>query len=178
MAQVVPQARLIALLRNPVDRAYSDYQMVVRKGRETRTFEEAIGLVGVAGAREARSLGKEGETPEYDERTSLDHVRRKYLYKSIYVDQLQRWSRFYSDEQMLILKSEDFFDHPQEILKRVFDFLDLPQWEPEASEIIPKKRNKGRYEGGMDPATRLRLEQYFEPHNKRLYEYLGVDLGW
>lgn len=30
----------------------------------------------------------------------------------------------------------------------------------------------------MDPATRLRLEEYFEPHNRRLYEYLGVDFGW
>ena len=30
----------------------------------------------------------------------------------------------------------------------------------------------------MDPVTRRRLEDYFEPHNQRLYEYLGVDLGW
>jgi Sulfotransferase domain len=42
MAQLVPQARLIALLRNPVDRTYSDYQRMVRKGREIRTFEEAV----------------------------------------------------------------------------------------------------------------------------------------
>jgi len=42
MAQVIPQARMIALLRNPVDRAYSDYQQVVRKGREARTFDEAV----------------------------------------------------------------------------------------------------------------------------------------
>ena len=39
------------------------------------------------------------------------------------------------------------------------------------------KRNKGRYEE-MDPATRRRLEEYFEPHNKRLYNFLGVDFGW
>jgi hypothetical protein len=30
----------------------------------------------------------------------------------------------------------------------------------------------------MDPATRRRLEAYFEPYNQRLYEYLGVDFGW
>jgi hypothetical protein len=30
----------------------------------------------------------------------------------------------------------------------------------------------------MDPATRRRLEEYFEPYNRRLYDYLGVDLGW
>jgi hypothetical protein len=148
MAQVVPQARLIALLRNPVDRAYSHYQQVVRKGRETQTFEEAI-------------------------------ARREYfLSGGIYVDQLLRWSEFFSDEQMLVLKSEDFFERPVDTLKVVLDFLDLPDWKPEASEVIPKKRNKGNYERGMDPATRRWLEDYFEPHNQRLYEYLGVDFGW
>ena len=39
-----------------------------------------------------------------------------------------------------------------------------------------QRRNKGKY-GGMDPATRRRLEEYFELHNKRLYEYLGVADG-
>jgi len=145
MAEVVPQAWLIALLRNPVDRAHSDYQQVVRKGREPRTFEEAI----------------EGETSEY-------------LARGVYVDQLLRWSKFFSEEQMLVLKSEDFFERPRETLKLVLDFLDLPGWEPEASEI----RNKGTYTQKMDPATRRRLEDYFEPHNRRLYELLGVDFGW
>ena len=39
-------------------------------------------------------------------------------------------------------------------------------------------RKKGYYEREMDPATRQWLEEYFEPHNQRLYEYLGVDFGW
>ncbi len=79
---------------------------------------------------------------------------------------------------MLVLKSEDFFERPTETLKPVLDFLGLPDWEPEASEIVPKKRNAGEYERGMDPDTRRRLEAFYEPHNKRLYEYLGVDFGW
>jgi hypothetical protein len=59
------------------------------------------------------------------------------------------------------------------IAELVLDFLDLPDWEPDARE----SRKKHRYET-MDPATRRRLEQYFEPHNQRLYEHLGTDLGW
>ncbi len=42
IAEVVPRAQLIVLLRGPADRAYSDYQQVARKGRENRTFEETI----------------------------------------------------------------------------------------------------------------------------------------
>ena len=80
----------------------------------------------------------------------------------------------FREEQILVLKSEDFFERPKETLKVVLNFLGLPDWEPEAWEI----RKKGRYERGMDPATRRRLEEYFEPHNRRLYEFLGRDLGW
>jgi hypothetical protein len=149
MARIIPQARLIALLRNPVDRTFSDFQQVRRKGRESRTFEEA-----------------------------MNYAPRSFLSKSIYVDQLVRWSKFFPKEQMLVLKSEDFFEDPAGTLQAAYGFLGLPEWEPEASEIVPKKRNKGQYKEGMDPATRERLEEYFEPHNRRLYDYLGRDLGW
>jgi hypothetical protein len=54
----------------------------------------------------------------------------------------------------------------------------LPDWEPEASQIVPRMRDQGSYEREMDPATRERLHEFFEPHNRRLYEFLGVDFGW
>ena len=69
-------------------------------------------------------------------------------------------------------------EDPAGTLKPVLSFLELPQWEPDPSKIVPKRRNKGQYKEGMAPATRERLEEYFEPHNRRLYDYLGVDLGW
>jgi hypothetical protein len=169
VAGVIPQARLIALLRNPVDRAYSDFQHEAREGLETRTFEEAIGA-----DKKARPLGKENEASEGEGPTGLDDKSR-YLYRGLYVDQLKRWSTFFSDEQLLVLKSEDFFERPQETLKVVLTFLDLPEWEPKAWEV---RINKGEYEQGMDPATRRLLQEYFEPYNRRLYDYLGIDLGW
>jgi hypothetical protein len=153
MAEVIPQARLIALLRNPVDRAYSDYEQVVRLGRETRPLEEAMGYA------------------------SLDDARSGYLSRGIYVDHLLRWFEFFNDEHMLVLKSEDFFERPVNTLQGVLNFLDLPEWEPKVWELR-YKRNKGKYKQEIDPATRQRLEEYFEPHNRRLYEYLGIDFGW
>ncbi len=152
MAKVIPQARLIALLRNPVDRTYSAYHHRVRKGRESRTFEEVV-------------------------EADLDDGSVGLLSRSIYVDHLVRWPEFFNNEQLLVLKSEDLFESPQQTLKVVLAFLGLPEWEPEASKLLGNKRNEGRYEE-MDPATRRRLEEYFEPHNQRLYEFLGVDFGW
>jgi Sulfotransferase domain len=148
MAEIVPQARLIALLRNPIDRAYSHYQMQVKRGTEPRTFEEAI-----------------------------EQQHSSYVSRGIYVDQLLRWFEVFSKEQMLILKSEDFFERPVETLKVVLTFLDLPDWQPEASEL-QQRRHTGTYKQKMDPSTRQRLEAYFEPHNQRLYECLDVDFGW
>jgi hypothetical protein len=168
IARVVPQARLIALLRDPVERAYSDYQMVTRKGREALTFEEAMGA-----AEKVQPPDEEGEA-----RDSLGGARQGYLSRSIYVDQLLRWREFFPTEQMLVLKSEDFFDDPKETLKVILEFLGLPEWEPAAEELEGGKRNEGRYEQQMDPSTRRRLEEYFEPHNRRLYDLLGVDFGW
>ena len=153
MAEVIPQARLIALLRNPVDRAHSDYQHAVRRGREARTFVEATNYA------------------------SPDDTGSGYLSGSIYVDHLLRWSEFFGDDQMLVLKSEDFFGSPVDTAKVVLAFLDLPEWEPKVWDLLYKK-NKGKHEQEMDSTTRQRLEEYFEPHNQRLYDYLGRDLGW
>jgi Sulfotransferase domain len=168
MAKAIPQARLIALLRNPVDRAYSHYHMQRRRGHRTSSFEEAVE------ADKARLLDGDIEPSEHEHYSSVSHSSSNLLARGIYVDQLLRWSRFFGDEQMLVLKSEDFFERTADTLKLVMDFLDLPDWEPPAWEI----RNKGDYEQKMDPATRRMLEAFFEPHNRRLYEYLDVDFGW
>ena len=174
MAKVVPQARLIVLLRNPVDRAYSHYQHRVRTARENLRFEEVVE------AERKWLLGKEEGAAEREEartRVARRRVESNYLSRGIYVDQLLRWSEFYSKEQMLVLKSEDFFDRTLDTMKLVLDFLDLRDWEPGGLEKTLADRNEGHYKE-MDPVTRQRLEEFFEPHNQRLYEYLGVDLGW
>ncbi len=172
MAQVVPEARLIALLRNPVDRAYSHYQQVARKGRELRTFEETI--AGKKGGSSGAGTG----SAKGDLLAELDGDC-EYLSRGVYVDQLVRWLRFFPEAQLLVLKSEDLYQRGPDTLRLVLRFLDLPHWEPEAWRMVPTKRNKGTsYKRVMESDTRRRLETFFEPHNRRLYKHLGVDFGW
>ncbi|MEJ7841875.1 MAG: sulfotransferase domain-containing protein [Rubrobacter sp.] len=168
MAAAVPGVKLIVLLRNPVDRAYSHYQAAARHQRESLGFEAALEA-------EAERLQGEREKMLADESyVSFEHQHFSYLAKGIYVDQLLDWSKFFHDDQMLVLKSEDYFERPREVLKPVLDLLDLPEWEPETWET----RNKGSYEQRIDSDTRQRLSRYFAPHNERLYDYLGIDFGW
>jgi hypothetical protein len=168
---VVPDAKLIVLLRNPVDRAYSHYQHQVKhvggEARETLTFEEAIEA-------EERILPGEVSKMIQDENyESLSHRTRSYLRRGIYIDQLLVWSSFFQRKQMLILKSEELFNGTTNALEGVLDFLEIPHWAPKTFSI-PNKREYT----GMNLFIRRQLDEYYKPHNQRLYEYLGVDLGW
>ncbi len=172
MAQAVPDAKLIVLLRNPVDRAYSQYTRWARRDIDTPSFEETVE------EELARLSGGGGLLPAQEPFSGSDRGPRYYqLARGIYADQLERWLRFFDEEQMLVLKSEDFYSHTAETLKQVQHFLGLPYRE---IDLIPRKasrKKKATYEP-MDPVTRERLEAFFEPHNQRLYELLGRDFGW
>ena len=89
------------------------------------------------------------------------------------MDQLLVWSSFFPQRQMLVLNSEDLFDDTTNAWERVLDFLELPHWTPEAYSI-PNKREYT----DLSPLIRQRLDEYYKPYNQRLYEYLGVGLGW
>ncbi len=167
-ARELPEVKLIALLRNPVDRAYSDYQHRLSDGIETLSFEGAIEA-------EAERIRGEKEKMFADESYVSRNLRRyAYLDRGVYVDQLREWHEFFGEEQLLVLKSEDLFKRTAETVERVLDFLGLSAWEREA---FGKGKNRRSYEP-MSPRTRERLEAFFEPHNQRLYDYLGRDFGW
>ena len=167
MAQTAPKVRLILLLRDPVDRAYSHYQHRVRKGIETLSFEEALEA-------EEQRLRGELEKMMVDELyNSYNHQHFSYVSRGVYIDQIKDWSHHFGDDHMLVVQSKDLFDYPSRTLQRILTFLDLPRWTPKVFRV----RTEDRYEP-MSPATRERLAEYFEPHNRRLYEYLDEDFGW
>jgi hypothetical protein len=170
-AQLVPEAKLIVLLRNPVQRAYSHYQHQVTRvkgeGHETLTFERAIE------AEEERLRGEVERMVQDEHYLSPNHRNYSYLARGLYVDQLSAWSKYFDGTQMLVLKSEDLFRDTPSILRATSDFLKIPYWAPEAYSI-PNRREYT----DVSTTVRQRLEDFFRPHNLRLYEYLGVDLGW
>jgi hypothetical protein len=167
LLQTIPQARLIALLRNPVERAYSHYHHEVNMGIEKLSFEDAL-------QREEKELPAEAEKVWQDGNyRSFAYQNYSYLARGIYQEQLERWTKLFSRERLLVLKSEDLYDDPGGTLRKVAEFLDLPPWQLSTY----KPYNLARY-APLDASTKERLMAYFEPHNQRLYEFLGVDLGW
>ncbi len=89
------------------------------------------------------------------------------------MDQLKAWSRFFPKEQILVLKSEDFYNNPSSVIGQILEFLKLPSGQ---------LKDQGKYPvypySRMDAAVRKQLVDYFELYNQELYEYLGRNLNW
>jgi Sulfotransferase domain len=171
VAQVLPHVKLIVLLRNPVDRAYSQYYHAIELGHETLSFEEAIQ------SEEERTRQERAKILKDERYYSHAYKHLSYLSRGGYVEQLQVWMNLFPREQFLVLKSEDFYADPAAILKEVMSFLNVPVAESHLRKKEYKQYNNNSY-SKMDAAMRTRLVEYFKPHNARLYDYLSVDFGW
>jgi hypothetical protein len=165
--ELLPDVKLIVMLRNPVDRAISHYHHMVRLGWEQLSLEEAI-------AREPLRLAGEADRiradPHYH---SANYRHYSYLTRGLYYEQLINWSSHCARERFLILSSEAFFRSPRGVLNSVFVFLGLDEF----SGVCRRHDNAGHY-SGTPQGIRRKLHEYFERPNSALFEYLGVDYGW
>lgn len=164
-AALVPDARLILLLRNPADRAYSHYNQNFEEGLETLSFEEALACEAerLAGTEEALVSG----------RTAYSHAHQTFSYaaKGLYAAQIERWLACFPRERLLIGKAEELFRDPQAMVDKVTDFLGIERHR--VADLTPG--NQRRYPL-MHPETRRRLEQRFEAPNRDLARF--TDIGW
>jgi len=164
---LLPEVKLIVLLRNPVDRAWSHYHHEVRWGFESLPFEEAM-------AAEAARLAGEVEKMRLDENYySYNHQHYTYLARGIYVEQLQRWMELFPRNQFLILKTEDLEANPAAVVSQTLRFFGLP----EVQGGVKVRYNAGAYPQ-MSDGWRQKLGEYFRSPNQRLEEYLGINFDW
>lgn len=167
-AQLLPDAKLIALLRNPVDRALSHYEHEVRDGREALSFAEAI-------EREPERLAGEEERlrndPDY---YSVNHHRYSYSRRGTYIVHLRRWAQSYPRSQLLVLQSEWLFRDPVAATAAVHDFLGL------RPHRLKRYRPflHGSYDRAIPEDVRAKLARYFEPYNRELFQWLGEEYDW
>jgi hypothetical protein len=168
VANLIPQIKLIFLLRNPVDRAFSHYQLKLRRRQESLTFEDAIA------AEADRLMGEEQKIVRSPCYYSPAHDRFSYLARGRYLDQLKRWQQLFPPEQILILESEELFKRTADTYQRVLGFLNVRCWQP------PEFGNRfpGKYHDKMSDATRRKLVAYFAPFNEELYQHLNVQFAW
>jgi hypothetical protein len=161
IAEALPAVKLILLLREPVDRAYSQYQMFKRFDWEQRSWEAVVAAELAA----LRTCPRD-EADLAVARTAAP--RHSYLLHSAALPFLQRWCRLVPREQLLILQHEDLRRDPPGTLDRVYRFLGLPALALAGTEPV----NEGRYPP-MAPNIEQRLRDWFQPHQEALASFLA-----
>jgi hypothetical protein len=166
VAALLPDVRLIVLLRDPVDRALSHYHHEVDLGRESLPFEEAL---------EREEERMRGEWARLDDPSYFSYAwwNHTYFSRGCYADQLERWLAVFSRERLLVLVSEEFFADPGATYRRVLEFIGAT---PHELESYPPVFAREYTE--MNAATRRALATRYAEPNRRLSELLGRELPW
>jgi hypothetical protein len=167
LRDVAPHARIIALLRDPVTRAYSHYSMERARGDEPFDFAAAIA------AEPARLAGEEDRLLSDSTAVSHAHKHFSYLARGDYAPQLARWLEHFPREQILVLRSEDLYAQPSQTFAQVASFLGIEP--PIETSYATHNRSSGP---PLDPTIRRDLAKHFIPRNAQLARLLGWDSTW
>ncbi len=154
---VTPGARILTVLREPLDRAISHHNHEVKRGFETLPLEEAF---------DAEASRLEGEVDKIladDQYISEPHIYHSYLSRGLYAEQLQRYFDVFGRDQVLVLDSSEMSSNPEATVRKTTDFLGLP---PLTGVDYPLY-NKREYDP-VDPDIRARFGPYFAASNARL----------
>ena len=160
--QHFPNTKLILLLRNPIDRTISWHYHQLNRGIVKEDLKTVI-------AREITEL----ESLSQEDIINKNYRQPHNIITGLYIYQVKIWLELFNREQILILKSEDFYSKPAETMEKVYNLLGLPNY-PLAQY---PKINKGSYNPAEEEIRNI-LRNYFEPYNRELEEYLGMEFNW
>ena len=178
------QAKVVMLLRDPVKRMESDFLFNVRisgseswKKRHISTTVKS-GISTYVSKKNRKNL--QGTPQEWSRLVGLLDPYWNMIFDGIYYIHLLNWLCNFPAENILILNSEEFYEHPGKILDIVFQFLGLTRLDPGTYESITSTvYNKGKYE--VPAYQRLNhtdiesMMEVFKPFNKALLELLQWD---
>jgi hypothetical protein len=165
IARDFPNVKLVAMLRDPVSRAFSAYKHELARGFETETdFATALRLEP---ARLEGEIEKMRQDVSYE---SFSHRHHAYLSRGQFADQLRRVYDHFPRNQVLVMRSETFFADPLAEIDKLNDFLGLAPWAPDHVE-----QHNARPSSGMPDEAYDFLVRHFRPHNEALEELLAVD---
>lgn len=167
VARRLPNVRLIAVLRDPVARAYSHWAHETARGTEWLPFADAL-------AAEPERLAGERERMLADERfASVAHQNHSYAGRGRYAEQLADWFAHVDRDRLLVLRAEDLFADPARTVRQATAFLGVPP-----APLLDARQHNERAYPPLDPALRRRLAAAFAPANRDLEDLLGRRFDW
>ena len=167
IAKDLPGVRVVVMVREPVERAYSAHRHELARGYETEEFEAAIDLEDERIAGEAERMIAD---PTY---RSFHHRHHSYLARSRYSEQIDRFIDELGRDRVYVVDADVFFADPVDEFERLRSWLGLPPWQPGKVE-----QWNARPRLPMSAELRERLDRYFEPYDARLAEQMGRAPSW
>jgi hypothetical protein len=163
LRQHLPDVKLILLVRNPVERAYSHHRMYRRfqAGGNDLGFEVGDFETDIRAELEAHAGGKETH----------------YISPGIYIDKLQEWLSVYGPRQVRVVVTEELARPVKAkfIMREMESYLDLPHHE--YGDFLARRFNHAP-PSRIAPSLRALLAEFYRPYNHRLQEHLGYELHW
>lgn len=162
---LIPEVKVIAVLRNPTERAISHYFLAKSKGWESAPIYEAM-------QREEDRLASAAEKKDY---TNASFICLSYKRRGLYKEQIERFFKYFMRRQILILSSEQLFKEPGVTLERVFEFVGVDK-RFKVGDLKP--RNVASNRVSLAAEVYDYLDDFFLPHNRALYGLVHRDFGW
>ena len=164
---LLPDTKVLVLLRDPVERALSHHRHEVAKGHEDLSFPEAV-------AAEERRIGDDlARLAEDDAFHSHAVMHHTYVTRGQYADQLERWAAVVGRDRMLVRNADTFFADPDATYNEVLAWLGLPAHHLDAYEA----RNTYR-RSPMDEGLRSELAARFAESNRRVADWVDGTEDW
>lgn len=161
-----PDMKIIVILRNPVDRAYSQFHVSVKEQTEQMNFEDAV-------SKEIEKLKIEFNEKSDEKLKKFPLENFHYIKKGLYAMQLKSWFRIFHRENILVLSTEEFEKNQDKIYKKIFNFLEIDDFKIKNQE----RMQKGHYPP-MNTNIRNVLLDFFKPHNDELFSLIGEKFDW
>jgi len=181
--QFNPSMKLLVLVRNPVDRAYSHWNMFRQLWEKDPSFRPPSAqehnwslLLRMQDQGVVRPFAdlvhwEMSTLPRVEDEPEPSLIRR-----GLYADQLQRLYESFPREQVLVVPTASLKAQPAQVLAEIFAFLDVDPMIAQKVDTAP--RHERTYVDRIDERLRAELSEFFRPYNQRLYEIVGKDLGW
>lgn len=169
IARDLPDVKVLVLVRDPVERAYSQHAHEVARGFEpVLSFAEALMLEPI------RLRGQEERLRRDPRHYSFAHQHHAYRARGEYVRYLDRMAALLGRDRVHVISSESFFAQPEPVYDGVLDFLGLPRL-----GYPPFVRHNARPRSApMGPALRAELTAHYAPYDERLAQWLGHPPPW
>ena len=184
------QAKIVMLLRNPVDRFISNFQMRVRvrrigKDRHLAEFiQHGLDVFLYGTNRKGSATTKQYLHHGWSSFRCKFPSAKNMIYEGIYYIHLMNWLCNFPAENIMIINSEEFFQNTHRILKQVFQFLGLRSLPDDETYkmSVAKVYNHGRYADvpphqQLTKENRNKLRMVYKPFNEALFEMLNWTRG-